>query len=328
MTKVSIVLPVYNVANYLPKCLDSLLAQTLEDIEIICVNDGSKDNSLTILQNYAAKDSRIIVIDQANSGPGAARNKGIISAQGEYIGFVDPDDWVDDDMYEKMYSAAQTHDADLVECGVITHNEKSGKTRSKLENFPLVPFSWKDNPQYLFGGITAGWNKLCRLDLLKREHIYYSEGYCAEDHIFTIGIRLAARKIVYINECMYHYLVRSQSVSRKTSTVNLKVPQFMGDVVQLLTNKGSYARVEESLLADISGMVAIHYTKIPKKNQSEYRELCRHYLPPKAFSMFDAYICPKRLKDYIYSVRYYTKGGHRYRCVTILGLTIKMKVNK
>ena len=99
--KVSIIIPVYNVEQYLPKCLDSIINQTLKDIEIICINDGSIDNSLSILKEYASKDDRIIIIDKENEGQGIARNLGIKKAKGKYIGFVDPDDWVDIQMFEK-----------------------------------------------------------------------------------------------------------------------------------------------------------------------------------------------------------------------------------
>ncbi len=129
--KVSVVLPVYNVAAYLPKCLESLLNQTLKEIEIICVNDCSPDNSLEILKQYAAKDNRIKIIDQTNTGPGVARNNGIKAATGEYVGFVDPDDWAEPEMFAKMYTAAIEQNADIVECGVKIYNEKSGKTKEK-----------------------------------------------------------------------------------------------------------------------------------------------------------------------------------------------------
>ena len=107
MKLVSIIVPIYNAQNYLNRCLDSLLAQTLEDIEIILINDGSKDDSLAICRAYEEKDSRIIVIDQKNAGVSAARNAGLDRASGQYVGFVDPDDWVEPDMYALMYE--KTH---------------------------------------------------------------------------------------------------------------------------------------------------------------------------------------------------------------------------
>ena len=116
---VSIIVPIYNVEKYLGRCLDSLLAQTLKNIEIIAVNDGSTDLSLKILKEYSIKDSRIKIINKPNGGVSSARNEGIQLASGEFIGFVDPDDWVDPEMYEDMVNHAKNEKADIVMCSYI-----------------------------------------------------------------------------------------------------------------------------------------------------------------------------------------------------------------
>ena len=113
MVKVSVIIPIYNTEKYLKKCLNSLIHQTLSDIEIICVNDGSTDKSIDILRNFASQDHRIKIIEQENKKQGAARNAGMKIAQGEYIGFVDSDDWVDLDYFEKLYISAIKHKADI-----------------------------------------------------------------------------------------------------------------------------------------------------------------------------------------------------------------------
>ena len=112
--KVSVVVPCYNVEKYLPQCMDSIINQTLKDIEIICVNDGSTDSTLRILQKYAEKDKRIKIIDKANSGYGASMNKGFSEANGEYLGIVESDDWVEPDMFENLYNLAKSNDVDVV----------------------------------------------------------------------------------------------------------------------------------------------------------------------------------------------------------------------
>lgn len=117
--KVSIVIPVYNTGKYLTKCLESVCAQTLQDIEIICVNDGSTDNSAKILADHAARDERVRVIEQVNSGELAARNSGIQAARGEWIGFVDSDDWISPDMYERLLSNGERTGADISHCGLM-----------------------------------------------------------------------------------------------------------------------------------------------------------------------------------------------------------------
>ena len=114
MVKISVIIPVYNVEKYLKECLDSVINQTLKDIEIICVNDGSTDNSLNILENYAKKDNRIIVISQKNKGLSGARNTGLKYCSGEYVSFIDSDDYVSKDLFELTYNNAISNNSDLV----------------------------------------------------------------------------------------------------------------------------------------------------------------------------------------------------------------------
>ena len=114
MAKISVVVPVYNVEKYLKECINSIINQTLEDIEIICVNDGSTDSSLEILNDYAKKDSRIIVINKSNSGYGHTMNMGLNAASGEYIGIIESDDFADKNMFEDLYKLAKEYDADIV----------------------------------------------------------------------------------------------------------------------------------------------------------------------------------------------------------------------
>ena len=114
--QISVIVPIYNVEKYLAKCIDSIINQTLTNIEIILVNDGSTDNSRKIIDKYDKKDSRIKVIHKKNGGQGSARNAGLDIAKGEYIGFVDSDDWIDSNMYENLYNAAISNNADIVVC--------------------------------------------------------------------------------------------------------------------------------------------------------------------------------------------------------------------
>ena len=115
--KITVIIPVYNVEIYLADCLDSVLQQTLNEIEIICINDGSSDNSLEILKEYARKDSRIIIISQENKGLGSARNRGLEVATGEYVAFLDSDDWVDNNYYEKLYNTAKKYNSEIACAG-------------------------------------------------------------------------------------------------------------------------------------------------------------------------------------------------------------------
>ena len=125
--KISVIIPVYNAENYLRKCLQSVCEQSLKDLEIICINDGSTDNSQEILERFAADDSRIRIIKQSNTGLSATRNKGIFLAKGEYLGFVDADDWINPDFYNTLYSAADNKNADVALGGIICVKDDSRK---------------------------------------------------------------------------------------------------------------------------------------------------------------------------------------------------------
>ena len=124
MPKVSIVIPCYNVEKYLRQCLDSVINQTLRELEIICVNDGSKDSTLSILQEYAEKDSRIKIIDKPNGGYGESMNRGFDMATGEYLGIIESDDYADLDMFEKLYHCAKTYELDVVKSGFYYYYSK------------------------------------------------------------------------------------------------------------------------------------------------------------------------------------------------------------
>lgn len=126
--KVSVIVPVYNAEKYIKKCIDSILGQTLKELEIIFINDGSKDNSLSIIKEYAKDDNRIIVVDQENNGPSAARNKGIEISTGEYIGFVDSDDFIEEEMYEELYDIASSYKSQIAMCNYNEVYINDGRT--------------------------------------------------------------------------------------------------------------------------------------------------------------------------------------------------------
>lgn len=126
MIKVSVIVPVYNVQEYLGKCLSSLTAQTLKDIEIICVDDGSTDDSLAILKRFAKKDKRVKILTQNNQYAGVARNAGLKVAKGEFLSFLDADDFFETDMLEEMYNNAKDNEADIVVCGYCQYNQNVG----------------------------------------------------------------------------------------------------------------------------------------------------------------------------------------------------------
>ena len=234
MAKVSVIVPVYNVEKYLRQCLDSLVNQTLTDIEIICINDGSTDGSLAILEDYASKDKRIRLISQENQGQGVARNKGIELSTGEYLGFVDPDDWIELNMYEEMYSKAKLSDAMIVEAMYSEFFECSGKTKIRKSPVTLPEnqvFTWKIHKDYLFkSSILAVWNKIYKKTFVNQHKIRFAEAKLAEDHIFTLKSKVLAEKINFINKPYYNYRVRRDSAVNSISPETLRVIDILKDV--------------------------------------------------------------------------------------------------
>lgn len=214
MVKVSIIVPVYNVEKYLEKCLDSLINQTLKDIEIICVNDGSKDNSLKILEKYSQKDNRIIIINQDNAGLSVARNSGIDIAKGEYIGFVDSDDWVDLDFYEKLYNSAIKNDADIAVSSIIRWRKYNKKYRVKYEDKVYTTLQEKISACFI-PKICYVWNKLYKTHIVQNKH--FTPNVYFEDIIWLPEVIKSSNKLITVSGVNYYYRVNSGSIVKKTS---------------------------------------------------------------------------------------------------------------
>ena len=212
MLKVSVIVPVYNVEKYLERCLDSLVSQTLEDIEIICINDGSTDKSLEILYKYAEKDERIIVINQKNQGMSYSRNKGIEVATGKYIGFVDSDDYIDKDYYEKLYSVATSYDADIACTNIIRENERKKKVLLNYDN-ERVYEDTKEKlevscvPEYCFV-----WNKIYNREKLLQSGCKFIKGLFYEDVLYTPYVIEKLGCLVTVKDVFYHYWKRANSI--------------------------------------------------------------------------------------------------------------------
>lgn len=217
MAKVSIIVPVYNVEKYLRKCLNSLINQTLKDIEIICINDGSTDKSLEILEEYKNRDSRIILLNQENSGQSIARNNGIKKATGEYLGFVDPDDWVDLDYYEKLYNAASTNDTDIAVGGII---RVTGIKKKKFLNFEKETITDNTNLKFELCDVPEKsyvWNKIYKTEKLKEIGLEFEKGIFYEDCIFTPQALFYLGKIATVPNIYYYYLRRGNSTVKQRS---------------------------------------------------------------------------------------------------------------
>lgn len=216
MPAVSVIVPVYNTEKYLPKCLDSLTGQTLSDIEIICINDCSPDNSLAVLQEYAKKDNRIKIIDfKENKGAAVARNTGIDAATGEYIGFVDSDDFVDIDFYEKLYTKAIETDADVVKGKLWLYDLKDEK--KYLEDWIDINDDVKKHKAYFYFTFTTA---IYKRDFINEHNIRFLEGLVHfEDPYFTIKAAVFYNKLCVDDTACYYYINNPESSSRKSVTI-------------------------------------------------------------------------------------------------------------
>lgn len=216
MTKLSIIVPVYNVEKYLPKCLESLIKQTLKDIEIICINDGSMDNSLAILKEFASKDSRIKIIDNQHQGVAKTRNTGIEQSTGEYIGFVDSDDYIDIDFFEKLYNSATKSNSDIAIASILKHknffniyNAKYTKEETAITIQDKIKLC-EDKKHFFF----YAWNKIYHSGFIKENNIKFSEGQIYEDVMFAIKALYYSNKIISVYGTKYHYIEHENSLTK------------------------------------------------------------------------------------------------------------------
>ena len=212
MPLVSFVVPVHNAVLTLPRCLNSLLAQTEKDWEAICVNDASDDCSREVLQKFAARDARFKILNQADCGPGTARNLGISHAKGEYLAFVDADDWLSPDMIAGTVAAARRYHAELVSFNAWS---VSGDKTSKITYYTSAAAcgTWKDITQPLFAVRFHSWHFLYRADWLKKQGIKFGFTYICEDVRFVLPAVLSAPKIVFLDEALYFYRQSSASIN-------------------------------------------------------------------------------------------------------------------
>ncbi len=215
MPKISIIVPIYNVEKYLRKCIDSILAQTFNDFELILVDDGSPDNCGKICDEYAQKDSRIVVVHKENGGVSTARNAGLTAAKGDYIGWVDGDDFIHPEMYEILFEVMSKESADIVQCSKSDFKEDDPVNLNAKLEYNITHISHKEiysaatevNPIYNFNV----WSKLFRRELF--DGLQFPEGYIFEDGYLYLDLASRAESIVLIDCPLYFYLVRSGSIT-------------------------------------------------------------------------------------------------------------------
>lgn len=276
--KLSIIVPVYNVEKYLEQCVDSLLAQTVREKEIILVDDGSKDSSGKIADLYASRFPGIVqCLHLENGGQGRARNHGLRLAHGEYVGFVDSDDWIDPEMYRKMIEKAEETGADLVFCDFLEHYADG------RENY--LPAAFQDHPLSSAG---SSCNKIFKRALIGS--LTFPEGLWYEDFFFSAVMLTRASKMEYLREPLYHYRIAQNSTMHNDNAVkNLDILQIMDLLEKELTAIG---REEDFRFFLINHVLLDTINRLSSQHSSESRNVIRRFQRYAHEKIPDLAACP------------------------------------
>lgn len=240
MPKVSVIVPIYNVEKYLEKCINSLLSQTLEDIQIILVNDGSKDNSGNIAKEYEKNNKdRIIYVEKENGGLSDARNYGLKYATGDFIAFLDSDDYIEKNAYEEMYNKAIEENADYVECDFIW--EFPNKIRVDKQ------YPYKNKKEMLSFVRVVAWNKLIKRQLITDNNLEFPKGLRYEDVEFTYKLIPFINKFAYVDKPFIHYVQREGSIANVQNERTAEIFTVLDNVIEFYKKNNIYEKYRDEL---------------------------------------------------------------------------------
>lgn len=276
--KISIIVPAYNIADYLPRCLDSILNQTYKNLEVIVISDGSTDGTNEIINEYATKDNRVVALIKSNSGVSDTRNRGLKIATGDYIGFVDGDDYIEPEMYEKLLSNALECDADISHCGYqmvfpsrVDYYFNTGKKVIQDNQKGVRDIIVGD---YVEPGI---WNKIYKKEVLK-DLLMRSDIRINEDLLYNVYAFDRAKKSVYEDIPFYHYILRKNSAA--TSKLNdHKVfdPIIVGKTIYEFSQKYDEEIQKSAIFKYVYAVMVAYKTVCKKKQKSEYLDRIKQY---------------------------------------------------
>ncbi len=277
----SVIVPVYNVAHFLPQCIDSVLNQNFNDFELILVNDGSTDDSLLVCTNYQAKDNRIIVINQENNGASAARNNGISKANGEYLLFVDSDDFIEsENLFQKIHHAIQNNGAEVILFGGKNYNMSNGNTSISRGNYDLNIISERHFLKTLtylihhklFPG--SAWIYAVKASVIQAHNIRFRTNIIAEDIDWNTKVFSAVSSIDAVNDVYYMY--RKNQVNSVTGTAGIKGVNSILVILEewlpkLQSNPTALNRLLLHNLAYYYFTSLVLYAKIEEKDKQDIR---------------------------------------------------------
>ena len=240
MPKVTVIVPIYNVEKYLARCIDSLVNQTLNEIEIVLVNDGTKDSSGKIAMQYAKQyKEKIIYLEKENGGLSDARNYGLAYAKGEYIAFLDSDDYIEKDAYEKMYEKAKLENADYVECDFIWEYPNK-KRKDKC-------YQYNNKKEMLAFARVVAWNKLIKREIIEENNIRFPKGLRYEDIEFTYKLIQHLNKICYVDQCFIHYIQRKNSIANVQNEKTAEIFEILDNVIRYYKEKNLFEEYRNEL---------------------------------------------------------------------------------
>lgn len=284
MIKISVIVPVYNAEKYLEKCMDSICSQTLKEIEIICVDDGSTDGSYQILRRYAGEDERIRLLSQTNQYAGVARNHGMKYAKGKYLSFLDADDYFEPKMLEKMYQRAEKNNSDVVVCRYVQFCDRTGEIRTPEWSFIDSLFAEKDNfsgESLKYAGIFQiargwAWDKIFRTDYVRECRYEYPDFRSSEDGFFVYMLMARAGRISYMDDVFV-----SHRINQCSSLSNTKEKDWMNGFKMLLLIRdemmrvGIYSIYQQSYLNEVNNFLSWYLESL--HSLEEYRK-CHAYI--------------------------------------------------
>ncbi len=280
MIKVSIIVPIYNVEEYIEKCLETLVNQTLQEIEIILVNDGSTDETESKIEKYLNKyPEKIKYLKKENGGLSDARNYGIPYAKGKYIAFVDSDDYVELNMYEEMYKKAESEQADLVECDFIWEYPN----KQKIDTGKI----YKNKKEALLYARVVAWNKLIRREILEKANIQFPKGLRYEDTEFFYKLLPTLNKIGFVKTPMVHYIQRSNSIANTQNERVKEIFQIWDNVLKFYKENNLFEEYKNELEYTYTRFLLcsslLRIVKVADKNirkeleQRTWKELTTHF---------------------------------------------------
>ena len=276
--KISVVVPVYNTEKYISECLDSLINQTLKEIEIICINDGSTDKSLEILNDYAKKDHRIKVFSQFNRGLGATRNMGIEKVSGKYIYFLDSDDFLDLRTFEELYNCAEDKNLDIAIFQLINYDDETKEYYDDdYYNMDFLGekvkdnvFSYGDISDILFDLANSACNKLYRREFILNCNAKFSDGLIFEDNVFYLNVMLNAERIYFLKKHFYKRRRRKNSITSSNNEKYMDVIEVTDEVFNAFKELNLFDEFKGNLYNYKIGSIYLWFSRIGDEYKNSF----------------------------------------------------------